>query len=65
MPRTTRHVLTEQVADKHTDEERVAAKFMRWSWVLTQEQRGGLSTRLFVRRHLMRLQLGRDLTHFT
>jgi transposase len=59
------HVLTEQVADKHADEKRVATKFMRWSWALTQEQRGGLSTRLFVRRHLMRLQLGEDLTHFT
>ena len=59
------HVLTNQVADKHADENRVAAKFMRWSWALTQEQRDGLSTRLFVRRQLMRLQLGHDLTHFT
>jgi transposase len=59
------HVLAEQVADKHTDQERVAAKLMRWSWGLTQEQRGGLSTRLFIRRQLMRLQLADDLTHFT
>jgi transposase len=59
------HVLTEQVADKHADAERVAAKFTRWSWGLTEEQRGGLSTRLFVRRQLMRLRLGEDLTHFT
>jgi len=59
------HVLTEQAADKHANAERVAAKFTRWSWGLTQEQRDGLSTRLFVRRQLMRLQLGEDLTHFT
>jgi len=59
------HVLTEQVADKHADQERVAAKLMRWSWGLTQEQRGGLSSRLFVRRQLMRLRLADDLTHFT
>ena len=59
------HVLTQQVADKHADQQRVAAKLMRWSWGLTQEQRGGLSTRLFVRRQLMRLQLAHDLTHFT
>jgi transposase len=59
------HVLTEQAADKHADEKRVATKFMRWSWALTEEQRDGLSTRLFVRRQLMRLQLGKDLTHFT
>src|SRR5512139_1864530 len=59
------YVLTEQVADRHADEQRVAAKLMRWSWGLTQQQRGGLSTRLFVRRQLMRLQLAHDLTHFT
>jgi transposase len=59
------HVLTEQAVDKHADAERVAAKFMRWSWGLTQEQRDGLSTRLFVRRQLMRLQIGEDLTHFS
>jgi len=59
------HLLTKQVADKQTDEERVAAKFMRWSWALSQEQRGGLSTRLFIRRQLFRLRLAHDLTHFT
>jgi transposase len=59
------HVLTEQVPDKHADEQRIAAKLMRWSWGLTPEQRGGLSTRLFIRRQLLRLQLGHDLTHFT
>ena len=52
------HVLTEQVADKHADEKMVATKLMRWSWELTDEQRGGLSTRQFVRLQLMRLQLG-------
>jgi transposase len=59
------HVLTKQVADKHADEQRVAVKFMRWSWALTEQQRDGLSSRLFVRRQLMRLQLANDLTHLT
>lgn len=59
------HVLTRQVPDKYADPERVAAKFMHWSWALTEEQRHGLSTRLFIRRQLMRLQLGHDLTHLT
>jgi hypothetical protein len=58
------HVLTEQVADRHADEKMVATKLMRWSWELTAEQRGGLTTRQFIRYHLMRLQLGEDLTHF-
>jgi len=59
------HVLTEQVADKHADEKMVATKLMRWSWELTDEQRGGLSTRQFVRLQLVRLKLGENLTHFT
>lgn len=57
------HVLTEQVADRHADEKMVATKLMRWSWELTDEQRGGLTTRQFIRFHLIRLQLGEDLTH--
>lgn len=58
------HVLTEQIADRHADEKMVATKLMRWSWELSDEQRGGLTTRQFIRSHLMRLQLGIDLTHF-
>ncbi len=57
------HVLTEQVADRHADEKMVATKLMRWSWKLTDEQRGGLTSRQFIRLQLMRLQLGEDLTH--
>ena len=58
------HVLTEQVADRHADEKMVATKLMRWSWELTDEQRGGLTTRQFIRVQLMKLQLGENLTHF-
>src|SRR5574337_290291 len=57
------HVLTEQVADRHADETMVATKLMRWSWELSDEQRGGLTTRQFIRVQLMKLQLGEDLTH--
>jgi len=59
------HVLTEQAADKHAEVKLLATKLMRWSWELTDAQRGGLSTRQFVRLRLMRLQLGENLTHFT
>ncbi len=58
------HVLTERAADKHAEPQMVATKLMRWSWELSDEQRGGLTTRQFIRYHLMRLQLGEDLTHF-
>jgi len=59
------HVLSEFVADKHAEPQMVATKLMRWSWDLTEEQRGGLSTREFVRLGLMHLKLGQDLTHLT
>ena len=59
------HVLTERVADKHAEPKMVAFKLMRWSWQLTPEQRGGLTTRQFVRLGLMQLKLGENLTHLT
>ena len=59
------HVLHEQAADTHADADLVAFKFMVWSWKLTDEQRGGLTTRQFIRYQLLRLQLGNDLTHVT
>jgi len=57
------HVLTERVADRHAAPELVAFKLMTWSWKLTDEQRGGLTTRQFIRYHLLRLKLGDELTH--
>lgn len=57
------HVLTEQAADSHADADLVAFKFMVWSWKLTDAQRGGLTTRQFVRYQLMHLKMGDHLTH--
>ena len=57
------HVLTERAADHHADPDMVAFKLMTWSWKLTDEQRGGLTTRQFVRYQLLRLGLGHNLTH--
>jgi transposase len=57
------HVLSEQAADTHANPEQVATKFMRWAWQLTEAQRGGLTTRQFIRYHLLRLQLGETLIH--
>lgn len=59
------HVLTESVADRHAVPEMVAFKLMAWSWQLTKEERGGLTSRQFVRYGLLRLRLGNDLTHIT
>jgi len=59
------HILTKRVADRNAEPEQVAFKLMVWSWQLTQEQRGGLTSRQFVRYGLLRLGLGDDLTHIT
>ena len=59
------YVLARRIADRNADPLRVATKLMRWSWGLTDEERGGLSSRQFIRFHLMRLNLGQDLTHIT
>ena len=57
------HVLHGQSVDQRADAERVAFKLMVWSWKLTDEQRGGLTSRQFIRAQLIRLGLGHDLTH--
>lgn len=57
------HVLTERATDRHADPEMVAFKFMAFAWKLTLAQRGGLTTRQYVRYQLMHLGVGHDLTH--
>ncbi len=59
------HILSERVADCHAEPAMVACKLLRWSWQLTDEQRGGLTSRQFVRYGLLRLQLGHDLKDLT
>ena len=59
------HVLLAKSADRRADAEQVAFKLMVWSWKLSDEQRGGLTSRQFIRAHLIRLGLGEDLTHIT
>lgn len=57
------HVLGERVADKNAVPGMVAFKLMMWSWKLSDQERSGLTTRQFVRYHLMRLNLGHDLPY--
>jgi hypothetical protein len=59
------HVLMAKSADRRADAEQVAFKLMVWAWKFTDEQRGGLSSRQFIRAHLIRLGLGAELTHIT
>jgi hypothetical protein len=57
------HVLHGQTVDQRAQAEQVAFKLMVWSWKLTDAQRGHLTSRQFIRAHLIRLGLGHDLTH--
>jgi hypothetical protein len=59
------YVLSKQTVDRQADPVRVATKLMRWSWKLSDEQRGGLSSRQFIRFHLMRLNIGKNLSSFS
>jgi transposase len=59
------HVLMAKSADRRADAEQVAFKLMVWAWKLSDEQRGGLSSRQFIRAQLIRLGLGDELTHIT
>ncbi len=59
------YVLSQRTADRQADPVRVAAKLMCWSWKLSNDQRNGLSSRQFIRYHLMKLNLGRDLSTFS
>jgi transposase len=59
------HVLLAKSADRRADAEQVAFKLMVWSWKLTDEQRGGMTSRQFIRAQLMRLGLGDELRHIT
>jgi hypothetical protein len=55
--------MTERVADRKAVPDMVAFKLMTWSWKLNNFERGGLTSRQFVRYYLMQLKLGEDLTH--
>ena len=57
------HVLTERSADKNAIPKMVALKLMAWSWKLSDQERSGLTSRQFIRYHLMRLKLGEDLPY--
>jgi transposase len=59
------YVLSQRTADRQADPVRVAAKLMCWSWKLSDDQREGLSSRQFIRYHLMKLNLGQGLTSFS
>jgi transposase len=55
------HVLSAQVADRHADAAKVAAKFVSWAESVGKAQRQGETRGRFVRRELTRLGIGQTL----
>ena len=56
------HVLTEQVADRQANPEKVAAYFLQWARQVKAPSQLGVRTASFARQQLDKLGLGRDLT---
>ena len=55
------HLLTHQQPYRHYSNERIAYKFLTWSWQLDEAQRRKLTRPQFARYYLMRLGIGDEL----
>ena len=55
------HVLMRQEPYCHYSAERIAYKYLTWSWALDEVQRQGMTRPQFARYYLMRLGIGDDL----
>jgi transposase len=55
------HVLSQQVADRHANPEKVAAYFLQWARQIKAPSQFGIRTATFARQQLDKLGLGRDL----
>jgi hypothetical protein len=55
------YVLTHQQPYRHYSAERIAHKFLTWSWQLDEVQRRNMTPPQFARDYLMRLDIGDKL----
>jgi len=55
------YVLTKHEPYRHYSPERIAYKYLTWSWALDEEQRQGMTRPQFARYYLMRLGIGNEL----
>jgi len=58
-------VLTRKQPYRHFSHERIAYKYLTWSWQLSEADRNGLTRQQFARYYLMRLGIGHDLEKIT
>jgi hypothetical protein len=62
---TVWHILTKREADRHAIVNKIAFKYIMWSWKLDLVKQGGLNTRQWARYHLMKLGLAEDMDRIT
>jgi len=55
------HVLTQQQPYRYYSHERIAYKFLTWSWQLDENHRQKMTHLQFARYYLMRLGIGNEL----
>ena len=55
------YVLSRKQAYRHFSHERIAYKYLTWSWQLSETDRDGLTRQQFTRYYLMRMGIGHDL----
>jgi transposase len=55
------HLLTKREVDRHAIVDKVAFKYMMWSWKVGKERRSGMNTRQWARYPLMKLGLAEDI----
>ena len=55
------YVLSRRQPYRHFSHERIAYKYLTWSWQLSENDRDGLTRQQFTRYYLMRLGIGHDL----
>jgi transposase len=59
------HVLSLQQSYRHISDEKIASKMMLWGEKVRKHNRQADSSRLFIRRRLMTLGIGKNLSRFT
>jgi hypothetical protein len=58
------HVLSECQSYRHLSDEKISSKMMRWSRSVRRHQPDAIASRLFIRRRLMTLGVGKNLSGF-
>jgi hypothetical protein len=59
------HVLSKRQSYRHLSDVHIASKMLRWSWAVRKHNPQAVASRLFIRRRLMTLGVGKNLSTFT